>query len=104
MIAADPFAVPGCGSKIVRAGMSLQVSPLACGAAPGHSRIVWMPRKELFVSGTAQEVSCACAAATERRPTASKPKNFFMKNPPKRFARIIRQGSGDGDQGIGNRD
>ena len=78
---ADPFAVPGCGSKMVRVGMSLQLSPLACGAGPAHSRMVWMPRNALSVPGMAQGESCALAAETENKPTAKRANRRFTKTP-----------------------
>ena len=53
--------VPAAGAKIVSVGMSSQALPLACGASPGHRRMVWTPRNAL--SSPAVEQGCFCAPA-----------------------------------------
>src|ERR1700734_3040941 len=78
MITAEPLALPWRGSKMVSAGMSLQVAPLASGAGPGHRRTVLIPRKALSVPGVAQFGACVEAAAEKKTPKKTT-KNFLMK-------------------------
>ena len=47
---------------MVMVGMSSQLVPLACGGVPGHSGMVWMPRKALSVPATPIKTAAAATA------------------------------------------
>src|SRR5208337_1952770 len=77
---AEPFSEPFLGSRMVSVGVSSQALPLASGASPGHSRMVWIPRKSLLFPATAQGRVCACAVPLTNKATPKTAKKDLIGN------------------------